>query len=352
MDRRPHPPRPQHATDANSPWKMTRRDWIQVAKRAWMNINANNVGLIAAGVAFYCFTALVPTLASIVLTYGLLAETETVSRHINELFGILPQEAATLISQQLVGVVETSKGQQGLGLVVALAIAFYGVSRATSSMNVAYDEKEARGFIWLTVLSFIFVVGGLALVLTAFATTAVLAFLGSLIPSAPDLVLIGIRLASYLLLGALVVTAAACLYRYAPCRPHAKWVWLSPGALIATLVWLLATAGFGFYAANFGNYNATYGSLGAVVVLLTWLWLSSYVFLIGAELNGELERQTSAPILEDPNKTAATDAGIQPVKQESFANQEAAETATPPASGGSIGDAETEQQGSEPQSRP
>jgi membrane protein len=315
---------PRHATDAPSPWKMTRADWVQVAKRAWTQVSVNNVGLIAAGVAFYCFTALVPALASIVLTYGLLAETETVSRHINELFTILPQEAATLISEQLVGVVETSKGQQGLGLAVALAIAFYGVSRATSSMivalNVAYGEKEGRGFIWLTALSFLLVFGGLALGLTAFATTAVLAFLGNLFPGTPGFVLVGIRMISYLLLGALVVTAAACLYRYAPCRPHAKWVWLSPGALIATLVWLLATSGFGFYVSNFGNYNATYGSLGAVVVLLTWLWLSSYVFLMGAELNGELERQTSAPVLEDPNKTAATDAGIQTVKEEGFSN--------------------------------
>ena len=329
MKRPWHRRRPHHATDATSPWKMTRADWIQVTKRAWTQINANNVGLIAAGVAFYCFTAIVPTLASIVLTYGLLADAETVSRHINELFGILPQEAATLVSEQLVGVVETSSRQQGLGLVVALGIALYGVSKATSSMiialNVAYDEKETRGFIWLTVLSFLLVLGGLALGLTAFATTAVLAFLGSLIPNAPGFVLTGIRITSYLLLAGLVVTASACLYRYAPSRPHAKWVWLSPGALIATVVWLAATAGFGFYASRFGDYNATYGSLSAVVVLLTWLWLSSYVFLIGAELNGELERQTSAHVLEDPNETVATDTGIQAEKQEDFANVEAGE---------------------------
>lgn len=316
----------RHATDAPTPWKMTRADWIQVAKRAWKQINANNVSLIAAGVAFYCFTAIVPTLASIVLSYGLLADSETVSRHINGLFGVLPDDAARLISDQLVGVVETSSGQQGLGLVIALAIALYGVSRATSSMiialNVAYDEKEERGFIWLTVLSFLLVLGGLALVLTAFGTTAILAFLGNLIPQAPAMVLAIIRITSYLLLAALVVTAAACLYRYAPSRPKAKWKWLSPGALIATAVWLLATAGFGFYASNFGNYNATYGSLGAVVVLLTWLWLSAFVFLIGAELNAELERQTSARVTEDPNATTATDAGIQTEKQEGLANVE------------------------------
>lgn len=297
---------------------MSRADWAQIAKRTWMQVNANNVGLIAAGVAFYCFTAIVPTLASIVLTYGLLADTETVSRNITELFGILPQEAAVLISDQLVGVVKTSAGQQGLGLLLALGIALYGVTKATSSMiialNVAYDEKETRGFIWLTVLSFLIVFGGLAVVLAAFATTATLAFLRDLVPQAPALILAGIRIVSYLLLAILVMTATACLYRYAPNRPLAKWRWLSPGALISTIIWLGATASFGFYASNFGNYNATYGSLGAVIVLLTWLWLSSYVFLIGAELNGQLERQTSAPVAEDPSQQVATDTGIQGVE--------------------------------------
>lgn len=311
--------RPRHATDAPTPWHMTRSDWLQVVKRAWTRINVSNVGLIAAGVAFYCFTAIVPTLASIVLTYGLLADAETVSRHINELFGILPRDAAALVSDQLVGVVKTSAGQQGFGLLIALCIAFYGVTKATSSMmialNIAYGEQETRGFIWLTVLSFLLVLGGLVVVLTAFATTTVLALLGSLIPGAPEFVLIAIRTISYMLLAVLVMTATACLYRYAPSRPQAKWVWLSPGALIATIVWLAATSGFGYYASSFGNYNATYGSLGAVVVLLTWLWLSSYVFLVGAELNSELERQTSARVLNDPSATAATDAGIEEVQQ-------------------------------------
>lgn len=294
------PPMPfgKYATHASSPWKMSLGDWAQVAKRARAQIDANNVGLIAAGVAFYCFTAIVPTLASIVLTYGLLADTETVSRHISGLFAILPQDAAMVVSDQLVSVVETSSRQQGLGLVTALAIALYGVSKATSSMitglNVTYGEKETRGFIRLTALSLLLVLGGLVLALTALGTTAALAFLGSLIPDAPNVVLTSIRIASYIVLAGLIMTAAALLYRYAPSRPRAKWVWLSPGALIATAFWIAATSGFSFYAANFGNYNATYGSLGAIIVLLTWLWLSSYVFLIGAELNAELERHSSA----------------------------------------------------------
>jgi membrane protein len=90
----------------------------------------------------------------------------------------------------------------------------------------------------------------------------------------------------------------ALIYRYAPDRPKAKWQWLSPGAIVATLLWVAATVGFGFYVSNFGSYNATYGSLGAVVVFLTWLYLTAYILLMGGELNAELEKQTSCLTVE------------------------------------------------------
>lgn len=302
-------------TAASGPWSMGRDTWLKVIRRAWSQAGSNNVGLISAGVAFYCFTAIVPALASIVLSYGLLADADTVSRHVNGLFGFLPQEAAMLVSEQLVGVVSTSEKVQGLGLIVALLVSLYGATKATSSMivalNVAYEEKEARGFLRLTVLSLLLVAGGVALALIALALTGTLAFLGSLIPSAPAFVVTGIRILSYLLLAGLVLTAAACLYRYAPSRPSAKWQWVTPGAVIATIAWLAATAGFGFYASNFGSYNATYGSLGAVVILLTWLWLSVYVFLFGAQLNGELERRTTEQPLEVRKPTAEAPAQVE-----------------------------------------
>jgi membrane protein len=91
----------------------------------------------------------------------------------------------------------------------------------------------------------------------------------------------------------------AALYRYAPSRPDPRWRWLTPGSIAATVVWLIATLGFGFYVANFGTYNATYGSLGAVIVFLTWLYLSAYILLMGAELNSELEKQTSCDTSEN-----------------------------------------------------
>ncbi|MEG8024320.1 YihY/virulence factor BrkB family protein [Sphingomonas aurantiaca] len=193
--------------------------------------------------------------------------------------------------------VGTSEGKKGFGLVVALGIALYGGTKGASSivtaLNIAYEERETRGFIRLNLLAFAITAGAVVLALVAALSMAAFALLDSLIPGAPDIVLLAIRLVSYTVLACLGVSAAACLYRFGPNRHKAKWAWLTPGSLAATLVWMAATIGFGVYVSRFGNYGATYGSLSAVVILLTWLWLSAYVFLLGAELNSELEHQTT-----------------------------------------------------------
>ena len=284
-------------TDAASPWKMPAGGWWAALKRTRTEMNDDNVGLIAAGTAFYAFASIVPVLAAVVLSYGLFADQQTVVRNIEGLFGSLPQDAARLITDQLLTVVRTEGGKKGFGLVIALALALYGGTKAASAivtaLNIAYEEKEARGIVKLYLLYFAIVLGAVLLIFGAIAATGVLAFLGGLLPNAPGLVLALIRLASYAAIATLAVSAGAALYRYGPNRANAKWAWLTPGSAIATALWLAGTALFGFYVANFGSYGATYGALGSVIVLLTWLWLSAYVYLFGAELNSELERQTA-----------------------------------------------------------
>ena len=275
---------------------MPAREWWKVLKRTWAEAGDDNIGLIAAGTAFYGFAAIVPLLASVVLIYGLVADTATVVANIRGLFNVLPDDAARVIGDQLATVVGTSEGKKGFGLVVALGIALYGGTKGAASivtaLNIAYEQRETRGFIALNLLAFAITGGAVALALLAALSTAAFALLDGLIPNAPAILLTAIRFASYAVLAALGVSAAACLYRFGPDRQMAKWAWLTPGSLGATLVWLAATIGFGIYVSRFGNYGATYGSLSAVVVLLTWLWLSAYVFLLGAELNAELEHQT------------------------------------------------------------
>ena len=276
---------------------MPPRAWFDVLKRTWAEAGADNIGLIAAGTAFYGFAAIVPLLASVVLLYGLVADTATVVANIRSLFGVLPDDAARLIGEQLTTVVGTSEGKKGFGLVIALGIALYGGTKGASAivtaLNIAYEERETRGFIRLNLLSFAITGGAVMIAIVAALSTAAFAFLDSLMPGAPVIVLTATRFAGYAVLAAIGVTGAACLYRFGPDRAAAKWRWLTPGSLAATAIWLLATVGFGLYVSRFGNYGATYGSLSAVVVLLTWLWLSAYVFLLGAELNSELERQTA-----------------------------------------------------------
>lgn len=317
---------------------MSSRDWWKVLKRTWAEAGDDNIGLIAAGTAFYGFAAIVPLLASVVLIYGLVADTATVVANIRALFNVLPDDAARVIADQLATVVGTSEGKKGFGLVVALGIALYGGTKGASSivtaLNIAYEERETRGFIRLNLLAFAITAGAVVLALVAALSMAAFALLDSLIPGAPDIVLLAIRLVSYTVLAALGVSAAACLYRFGPNRHKAKWAWLTPGSLAATLVWLAATIGFGVYVSRFGNYGATYGSLSAVVILLTWLWLSAYVFLLGAELNSELEHQTT----RDTTTGEAAPMGMRGAAvADTIAADDVPSAAAPPAATGGAG---------------
>jgi membrane protein len=282
---------------ADSPWKMPFSGWKDVAIRTWRESSKDNVGIVAAGVAFYGFLALVPLLGATVLTYGLVAEPRTVIEHMQSLTAVLPADVAELIGAQLMNVVQTSGGKKGLGLLLALAIALWGARNAAGSivtaLNIAYEEEEKRGFLKVTVLSLAMTVAAVAMALAAVGAATVLGYLHHFFPDTGPVALAAWRVLTYALLAAAAAAAVAALYRYGPSREKARWVWITPGSAFAALAWLLLTLGFGFYVANFGNYNATYGSLGAVVVLLTWMYLSSYVLLFGAEMNSELEHQTA-----------------------------------------------------------
>lgn len=296
--------------DADSPLKMPPKAWWAVLKRSWAEMQQDNLSLIAAGVAFYAFTALVPLLGAIVLTYGLVAEPASVMRHFQELSTMLPGDAARLIGEQLLNVVNTAGSKKGFGLLFALALAFWGATKATgaivTALNIAYEEEETRGFVKKTLINLAMVLGGVVLVGAAMVAIAVFAHLEDFFPRLPEILLLLGRLVSWLVLAAIGAAGVATLYRYAPDRDSAKWRWLTPGSLFAAIGWGLLTMGFGIYVANFGNYNATYGSLGAVIVLLTWLYLTALVLLLGAELNAELEHQTARDTTTGPDRPLGT----------------------------------------------
>jgi len=289
---------------ASSPWHMPLAAWKSVLMRTWSSLGRDNISLAAAGVAFYGFVALVPMLAALVLGYGLIAAPATVVQDMQKMMSVMPIDAAKLIAEQLLSVVHTSSTKKGFGLIVALVVALYGARNGASAiitgLDIAYEEQEDRSFVRLILLSLGITVGGIFVAIVAMIAVASLGHLDDALANAPRLVIVAGKLVSYLVLVLVGAGGAATLYRYGPARKKAKWVWITPGSLIAAILWLLLTIGFGLYVADFGNYNATYGSLGAVIVFLTWLYLSSYVLLLGAEINAELERQTTCDTTEGP----------------------------------------------------
>ena len=287
---------PATGRTADTPLEIPARGWKQVALRTWKQSSEDNVGLVAAGVAFYAFLALVPLLGATVLTYGIIADPQTVVSNVKSLTSVMPQDAAKLIGDQLMGVVQTSGGKKGLGLLLAISVALFGARNAAGSiitaLNIAYEQEETRGFLKVNLLSLAITAGAVVVAVIALLAIATLGYLEKLFPHAPAFVLGLGKVISYVLLLLGAAAAAATLYRYGPNRDRAKWEWITPGTAFAAVVWLLLTFGFGFYVAHFGNYNKTYGSLATVVILVTWMYLSAYVFLFGAELNSELEHQT------------------------------------------------------------
>jgi membrane protein len=282
---------------ATSPAEMPAPAWKDIAARTYKRTWDDNVGLVAAGVAFYGFFALLSLLGLIVLSYGFVADPHSVIQDMRALTAVLPADVALLIGQQLMTAVHSSQGTKGLGILLAFAVALYGGTNGAAalltSMNIAYEEKEKRSLLRFYVVASAMTGTALLLALVALGATAAVAFLQDLLPKAAPAATIAERVAGYVLLTLLATGIAATLYRFGPSREDAQWKWITPGSLFAAVTWLLLTVAFGFYVSNFTNYRASYGSLGAVVALLTWLYLSAYAFIFGAELNSEIEHQTA-----------------------------------------------------------
>lgn len=282
---------------ADRPLAIPMRGWWAILKRTYAQASADNLSLIAAGVAFYGFLALVPLLGALVLTYGLVVDPADIVQHFTRLAQNLPADVAKLVGEQLASLIATSADKKGLGLAAALGLAVYGAMKGAgaivTALNIAFEETEKRGFFVSNLISAAITLGAVALAMTLIVAASIGQTLQHAASGLPAVAIVAIKLAGYLVATGLAIMALSALYRYAPSRTNARWRWLTPGSIFATAGLLATSSAFAWYAANFGNYNATYGSLGAVVVLLMWLYLSAFVLLLGAELNAEIEHQTA-----------------------------------------------------------
>ena len=283
--------------EAASPAQMPTPAWKDIVARTYKRIWDDNVGLVAAGVAFYGFFALLSLLGLIVLAYGFAAEPMTVIKHMSALTAVLPTDVAFIIGDQLMTAVQASQKTKGLGILLAFLVATYGGTNGSASvvtaLNIAYEEKEKRSLLRFYLIAVAMTLGALVVALMALAATAALAYLQHLVPRAPGEMVIAGKVLGYVVLALFAAGIASILYRFGPSREDARWKWITPGSTFAAATWLLLTWAFGIYVSRFTNYHATYGSLGAVVALLTWMYLSAYAFIVGAELNSEIEHQTA-----------------------------------------------------------
>jgi membrane protein len=283
-------------SQAESPTQIPMAGWRQVLIRAYQASQKDNIPLLAAGVAFFGFLALIPALIALVTLVGLVADPVQITQQVESFTAGLPQASRQLISEQLTAITQSSGGALTAGLVVSLLASLWSASSGTSNLltavNAAYEEKETRGFLKLRGLALLLTLGTVVFLVLTLALIAVVPVVLNVVPLGPFATVLAQALRWGLLL-MLIVIGLGVLYRVAPDRKPAKFRWVSVGSLVAALLWLLGSAGFSLYVNFFGNYNKTYGALAGVIVLLLWLFLTSYVVLLGAEINAQAEYQTA-----------------------------------------------------------
>jgi membrane protein len=288
---------------AEAPQQIPPTGWLAIAKRTAKEVKADQVPLLAAGVAFYTLLALFPAIIAGVSIYGLVADPETVRQQIDRLTQLLSPETATILSQQIRQVTSGAGGALGvatvIGILTALWSASSGMKALITGVNLAYDEAETRKFLKLRGLAVLLTLGAMVLLAVAGATIAGFPPIADALPVVLQWVVSILR---FVLLAVLLVLGLAVLYRYAPNRDEPKWTWVSWGSGIATVLWILASIGFSVYVNSFGNYNKTYGALAGIIILMFWLWLTALIVLVGAELNTEMELQTARDTTKGPEQ--------------------------------------------------
>ena len=285
---------PGRGRDARTPAEIPAAGWRDIAWRTWNEFNKDRIPAVAGGVTFFGLLALFPALAAFVSLYGLFFDVHSALQQLDLLAGLLPADTLSFVGDQMIRLATSNTGKLGLAFAVSLVLSLWsanaGMKALMDGLNIAYEERERRGYIRLNLVSLTFTIGALAFVFVAIALVvaapATLALVGY---SGPD----PMWLLRWPLLLAMIAGGLQLLYRYGPSREAARWRWVSWGGAAAALLWVGASMAFSWYVGNFAHYDRTYGSLGAVVGFMTWMWITMIVVLLGAELNAEIEHQTA-----------------------------------------------------------
>ena len=279
---------------ARTPSEIPAKGWKDIGLRVFHDVSENNIVSVAAGVTFYVLLAIFPAVAALVSCYGLVADAATINDHLRSLQGVVPSGALEIVGDQVKRITQKGDTTLGLAFFTGIALSLWsangGMKAVFSALNVVYEERERRNFVWLNLRSLAFTAGALLFVILALVgIVAVPAVIGIVGLSTEAWTLALLRWPVLLLA---VLCGLSVLYRYGPSRDAPRWRWVTWGSALAGIAWLATSLGFSWYVANFGKYNETYGSLGAAIGFMTWIWISTTIVLVGAEINAEMEHQT------------------------------------------------------------
>jgi membrane protein len=254
----------------------------------------DNLTLVAAGVAFYGLLAIFPALAALVSIYGLVADPQHVMETAGQISSFIPTEAAKLITDALQKLVTASKPSLNTAAIIAIAIALFsarsGMGALMTGLNIACEVPEKRSFIMQQVIALGLTLGAVIFAVVALGTVAGVPVVLKILPLGQFTEIL-ISVLRWPLLAVLIFLGLAVIYRFAPSLPLPQWRFISRGAIAAAVLWIAGSALFSFYVSKFGDYDATYGSLGAVAILMLWLWLSALIVLLGATIDAEVDRK-------------------------------------------------------------
>jgi membrane protein len=286
---------PGRGRAANRPSEIPFRGWQDIFWRLLRSASEDRILATSGSVAFFALLAAFPAVATVVSLYGIFADAHTIDKHLMLLSGFLPASGIELLGEEMKRIAGQSGNKLGLAFAIASAIALWsansGIVALFDALNLVYKEREKRSLVRLYGLSLLFTLLAIALMAVAVGAVVVLPiFLNVFGLGTWNERLIAVARWPLLLVG--VTAALSLIYRYGPSRRVAKWRWVT-GSLTAAVLWLLMSMLFSWYVTHFDSYNRLYGSLGAVVGFMTWMWFSVVVVLAGAELNAEMELQTS-----------------------------------------------------------
>ena len=280
---------------ASKPTEIPAKGWKDIALRTYRDVGENRIMLVSAGVTFFALLAIFPAIAALVSVYGLVADASTINDQLASLQGILPQGALDILSDQVKNLDENGNATLGLSLIVSIALSVWsangGMKHIFDALNLVYNEREKRNFVVLNLVSLAFTAGALLFLILALGAVVVLPVVFEFVGIGKEAWWLALLRWPVLLLA--VLGGLAVLYRYGPSRDAPRWHWVTGGSAVAAVLWLGGSLLFSWYVANFGSYNKTYGSLGAAIGFMTWIWISTTIVLLGAQLNAETEHQTA-----------------------------------------------------------